>query len=448
MLRNAAKTSYFKVKPEEGQNPYIGFMSFQHFRDEEMYSDMVVLPERNYTETEHFECYPVPDYVEENGRSEGYYPDTSIVYIRILWKEFEPERGKYNYAFIENLLKKAKEKGQSLIFRLMAHSTRACDDVPEWLKALIPCPERPDGMRVKDSPTDPLFLELFTEAVKKFAERFDEDPTFDTIDISLPGAWGEGHNLHLYSEESLEKLVSVYTGAFRNTRLIGQIARPELIEKADKDAAMSIGWRGDGLGEPGHLYELYPDRVERLADRWKIAPVSFESYWWLGEWMRKGWDIDEIISLTLKWHISSFNAKSLPIPMEWKDKIDYWVGKMGYHFALEYFKCPETAEVGDEMELKIGIDNTGVAPLYRKMPLMLRFTCGEESFTVDSGVDVTKWLPGKNVEKMIIPVPAAAKKGTYTIEAGIFDAENPVIYFATDARRNGSFYQVGEITIC
>lgn len=447
MLKNAVKTNYFKAVPEEGQNPYIGFMSFQHFRDEALYSDMVVLPERNFTETEHFECYPIPSYVEENGRAEGYYPDTSIVYIRILWKEFEPEQGKYNYAFIEDILKKAKEKGQSLIFRLMAHSTRACDDVPDWLKKLIPCPERPEGMRVKDSPTDPLFLELFSLAVKKLGERFDADPTFDTIDISLPGSWGEGHNLHLYSEESLENLVKVYTETFRHTRLIGQVARPELIEKASLDAALPIGWRGDGLGEPVHLYDLYPEKVEKLGDRWKIAPVSFEAYWWLGEWMRKGWDIDQIISQTLKWHISSFNAKSLPIPMEWKDKVDYWVSKMGYHFVLEYFKFPEEAAKGDELELKIGVDNTGVAPLYRKMPLMVRFTSGEESFTVDSGVDVTKWLPGKNVEKMNIAMPDSVKPGTYKIEIGIYDEVNPVIYFCTDAERNGSFYQVGEITI-
>ena len=115
----------FQYKPEEGQNPYIGFMSFQHFRGEKMYSDVVVRPENNYTETENFECYPVPENVPQNGRREGYFPDTSIVYIRALWKEFEPEQGQYNYAFIEDIIQQAKAHGQSLIFRLMAHSTRA-----------------------------------------------------------------------------------------------------------------------------------------------------------------------------------------------------------------------------------------------------------------------------------------------------------------------------------
>ena len=56
----------YTYQKEKKQNPYIGFTSFQHFRRDELYSDLVVKPENNFTETEHVECYPVPDYVEEN----------------------------------------------------------------------------------------------------------------------------------------------------------------------------------------------------------------------------------------------------------------------------------------------------------------------------------------------------------------------------------------------
>ena len=37
--------NHFKYKPEEGQNPYIGFTSFQHFNGEKLYSDSIVRPE-------------------------------------------------------------------------------------------------------------------------------------------------------------------------------------------------------------------------------------------------------------------------------------------------------------------------------------------------------------------------------------------------------------------
>lgn len=437
-------TNHFSYKPEDGQNPYIGFLSFQHFRDEALYSDVIVRPEGNMTETENLECYPIPEYVKQNGRNEGFYPDTSVCYIRSLWKEFEPRRGEYNYGFIEDILEKAKSHNQSLIFRLMPHSTRAQDDVPDWLRDMIPCPDRPDGKRVKDSPTDPLFLEYFGEAIRAFGERFDSDPALYAVDICMPGAWGEGHNLHLYSEESLTKLVDIYTSVFKNTLLMGQITNPEMIHYANRTA--SVGWRGDGFGEPHHINERYPSQVEKIADVWKKAPVSFESYWWLGEWQRKGWDLDNIIDLTLRWHLSSFNAKSLPIPMEWKGKIEHWISKMGYHFKIDSFSFPEFATLGDTVEFELVVDNVGVAPIYKKIPLHIRFV-GESEITFTTAVDITKWMPGKAEEKFDFTIPCEMSKGDYDIEVGIYNEEDPTLYLCTDAPRNGCYYKVGKINI-
>ncbi len=444
MLREAKETRYFSVQKEEAQNPYIGFCSFQHFRGEKLYSDIIVRPENNMLETEDVECYPVPEWVPENGREEGYYPDTSIAYIRILWKEFEPERGVYNYKFIEDILDEARAHGQTVGFRLMAHSTRAIDDVPEWLKKLIPCPERPNGKRVKDSPTAPEFLQYFSEAVRALGERFDDDPTFDFVDISLPGAWGEGHKLELFPDEDIQKLFDIHTEVFKKTRLIGQLAKPEIAKKVSE--VVPVGLRGDGLGEPSHL-EKYGKQIEQFPSAWETAPVSFETYWWLGEWMRKGWDIDEIIELTLSWHISFVNAKSIPIPYEWKEKVDYWVSRMGYHYALDYFKFPKEAAAGDEVEFKIGVENTGVAPIYNKIPLHIRLTDGKNSYVLDTDVDITKWMPGKAAEKLTLLFPTDIKVGTYDIEIGIFNQTIPVIYLCTDAPRNGSYYKVGKIEI-
>ena len=336
----ANKTLCYNYKREVGQNPYTGIVSFQHFRGEKLYSDIVVKPENNRCETENVECYPVPSYVPENGRNEGYYPDSSVAYIRVLWKEFEPVQGQYNYGFIEDILKEARAHSQTVAFRLMAHSTRACDDVPDWLKTLIPCPERPEGKRVKDSPTDPLFIDLFCKAVQKIGERFDTDPTLSTVDISLPGSWGEGHKLENYSDEDIQKLFDTYTAYFPNTILMGQLARPAFVKRAAK--IVPTGWRGDGLGEPTHTANIYPPRVAELADHWKTAPVSFESYWWLCEWQRQGWELAPIIEKTLQWHISSFNPKSIPIPPEWQEQIEYWISKMGYHYQIDSFQFPET----------------------------------------------------------------------------------------------------------
>ena len=445
MIRQADTTRRFQAKEEEALNPYMGFVSFQHFRGEKLYSDSVVRPENNMCETENFECYPIPDDVPQNGREEGYYPDSTIAYIRILWKEFEPERGVYNYDFIQGILDEAKAHGQTVVFRLMAHSTRARDDVPDWLKALIPCPERPDGKRVKDSPTDPKFLQYFSAAVRRFGERFDSDPTLDAVDISLPGSWGEGHNLHLYPDEDLVRLVDTYIDVFKETRLMGQVGRPELLNYANKTSL--VGWRGDGFGNPTHMTDIYPSRVEKVKDLWKTSPVSFESYWWLGEWQRQGWDLDQIIKCSLDWHLSSFNGKSAPIPWEWKDKIDDWVRKMGYHFALTAFSAPAQAAPGDALEMELCLENQGVAPIYRRIPLYVKLEGEGSIYTFDTQIDITKWLPGEYTEKFTVTLPENIPTGTYAVKLGMHNEHIPVIYLRTDAEREEAYYTVGEVEV-
>lgn len=444
MLRSASLTNYFNYKKESYQNHFTGFMSFQHYKNDPMYSDVIVRPENNMCETQDLECFPIPEGVPQNGRDEGYYPQTSVAYFRFLWKEFEPKQGEYNYDFIQNILDGAKQNNQTLILRLMAHSTCERDDVPDWMKPLFPCPARPHMQRVKDSPSDPLYVKLFTKAVRALGERFDSNPFLEAVDISLPGAWGEGCNFELYNPEDIEELYNTYTSVFKNTRLMGQIINPQLILKINQKA--KVGWRGDGLGDPFHIYEYYPPNIAQMPDLWQTSPVAFESYWWLMEWQRKGWDIDEIISLTLKWHISQFNAKFLPIPYEWKDKIDYWLSKMGYHFLIDFFKFPETAEKGDQIELKLGVDNIGVAPIYKKIPLKIML-CGETEFSFDTEVDITKWLPGKNVERVFLNLPNNLPEGNYDVKIGIKDDDIGSIWFCTDAKEKDGFYTVANIKI-
>ena len=427
------------------KNPYIGFTSYQRFRGDPLFSDIVVRPGCNMTETERTECYPVSKEAELMRADEsGFYPDTEVAYIRILWKDFEPQRKAYNYHLIADILKKAKEKGQSVMFRLMPHSTRAKDDVPEWLKSLIPCPERPDGQRVKDSPTDPLWLRLFGEAIAALGAAFDGDSTLDTVDISLTGAWGEGHRVAEYPKEALEELADVYARAFPNTRLIGQVAAPWLCKYLDR--THPCAWRGDGTGEPKHMNVFFPDAAEAMEALWKRAPVSFESYWWLGEWERQGWDYDAIIEKTLSWHISTFNGKSFPIPEAWREKTEYWLGKMGYHFVLSEARYPEEAQAGERIRFTLNVLNRGVAPIYNTIPLRVRLR-GEEEYLFTTKVDAREWLPGAHEVTFDILLPDEMKTGSYEAALTLSGEDTPIVRWETEGEWDGAFFSLGPISI-
>ncbi len=427
----------YAYKRERKQNPYIGFTSFQHFRNDVLYSDLVVRPENNMTETEHVECYPVPDYVEEKGREQGYYPDCSVVYIRILWKEFEPKQGQFNYAFIDSILEKARENEQTVMFRLMAHSTRESDDVPDWLKEIIECPARPIGARIKDTPTDPKFLLLFGAAIKAFGDRYDSDPTLAFVDFSLPGAWGEGSHVDMFTEEQIKEFVDIFTDSYPNTQLIGQIGTPWIVNYANEQRP--VGWRADCIGRPNLLRVSVPNNVAKMPDVWKRGHISFESYWWLGEWQRQGWGMEESMEATLGWHASTFNGKSLPIPWEWKDKVDEWVAKMGYHFVINEVEIAESAKAGETLSFKLTVENVGVAPLYHTLPLTVRFKKGEEVYTLDTKVDARKWFPGKWAEEIALALPEGMTKGEYAVELGLGGGEYPSACFATTAKEDGDY---------
>ncbi len=445
MIRYATVKKTFSYRPERGQNPYMGFTDFQHFKGDPLYSDAVVKPENNLTETEAFECYPIPEGVPQKGRGEGFYPECSVVYLRILWKEFEPEDGVYRYEFLQEILDKARAGNQKLMFRLMPHSTRESDDVPDWLKKIIPCPPRPRGKREKASPTDPKYLEYLGRAIRKLGERFDADSTLAYLDISLTGAWGEGSHRTGFRDEDLKKLVDVYTQSFPNTQLIGQIMEGDLLAYANETCP--VGWRADGVGHPNLLKNLYPKGVEPFSDLWKTAPVALESYWWLGEWKRQGWSLDDIINTSLAWHISLFNGKSLPIPWEWKDRIDFWLGKMGYHFRPLQATVPERANPGDTLQILFTVENRGVAPVYRKIPLHLRLKNGDAEYEYSTQIDIRTWLPGSHFHEEFLPLPHGAPTGEYAVQIGIFDEEHPHIYLCTDGDSQGAYYQIGTVTV-
>jgi len=439
----------FEYSKEIGQNPYMGFNSFQHFKGEKLYSDIIVDPKNNMTETEHIECYPIPEYVEQNGRKQGFHPDGSVAYIRILWKDFEPEFEKYNFDFVDSILEDAKGHGQTVMFRLMAHSTRKEDDVPEWLKNMIPCPERPDGMRVKDSPTDPKFLQLFAKTIRVLGERYDNNPTLEIMDMSLPGAWGEGHNLEQFPIEDMKNLMDAYIETFPNTMLMSQVNVPELVSYIY--SKHKVGWRADGIGTPFHTYEYYPNLFAQIPEHdelWKTAPIAFESFWWLGEWQRQNWDVDKIFDTLLKWHVTYFNAKSLPIPFEMQPKIDNFISKMGYHFGLCKVSTPDVINKGEKIVIDYTVKNYGVAPIYHNIATNWKLI-GENGkvFEFVTKNDIRNWMPGENKLTDTIILSEGIESGKYTLSFGIGDSNTPLIYLCNDLKQSGKYYDIGEITV-
>lgn len=434
-------STHFQPSNEIIQNPYIGFTSFNHFRGGKLFSDC------SKTDGWKKESYPLGNYLEENGEKDGWHPDTEVAYIRITWRKFEPEKGVYNYALIDEIFEKAVQKSQSVMLRLMPHTTRGAEDVPSWLKKEIDCPERPDDKRVKESPTDRLFFEYFASAVRALG-RYDTHPAFYAMDISLYGAWGEGHKYKTVPKKYIKIILDAYTDTFKNVFLLGQICAPELVKYCRKSA--KVGWRADGFGNGYHMLDFFPSAINPImTDYWKTAPVSFEAFWYMNEWKRQGWDIDELCEQAIKWHVSTFNNKSSAVPFEWREAVNKLLMKMGYRFALRTFKCVKKANAGDILEAYFWLENRGCAPIYKNIPVYIRLKKGDFEYVASPKMDIRKWLPGDNVEYFDIPLPNDLEKGKYTVGLKIGDGtvEYPHINLAMQAQKDGAYYTITEIEI-
>ena len=426
-------------------NPGIGFMTFQRFNGDKLNEA------KGWTEGK-----PI-DYQDFNGdlTNEG-YPDTTIAYFRIYWKFIEPQQGKYRWDLIDKALETARRRGQSLMLRIAPYGTGNQNDVPDWYRTLVG--EKKDWKERKwqVDPEDPRYVEHFTAMIKSLGRRYDGHADLESVDVSIVGAWGEGAGSSLLTAKTRRALVDAYIDSFRKTHLVMLLTDEKTNGYALSRA--NVGWRVDCLGDMGgfsptwsHMNDYYPQAIINFgtADAWKKAPVTLEVCWVMQHWKDMGWDVDHIIAESLKWHISSFNAKSSPVPEEWKPSVDSWLRAMGYRLVLRKFTYPAALKAGEKLSFTSWWENAGVAPCYRKFPLALRLKSNDKTRILHTDADITTWLPGDNLYDNAVTVPSDMPPGEYDLEIAILDPRpgKPTIKLAISGRQSDGWYPLGKIRL-
>jgi len=454
---SAQKTIY--VRPIETDevltNPGIGFMTFQRFNGDELNEGS------GWTEG-----FPI-EYQEFDGNLENKdHPMTSIAYFRIYWKFLEPEMDNYNWPMIDKALKTAHERQQTLLLRIAPYGNGPEKDVPVWYRAMVGdgdewLPEGKKGWRVDAE--DPKYAQYFGKFITALGQRYDGHPDLEAVDLSILGFWGEGRGSAIVTQKTRAALVNAYTDNFKKTPLI-MLLTDEKTNKYGMTQA-NVGWRVDCIGDLGfwaedqdgwtHMYRYYPQGIINfgMKDAWKKAPVSLEICGTLKGWKEsQGYnadDVDYIIDETLKWHISSFNAKSSGVPEEWWPQINRWLKKMGYRFVLRSFAYPEFVAPNEKLHFKSWWDNKGVAPCYKEFPLAIRLTNEKRSEVMITDADITTWLPGDNLYDDAVFVPLDMPAGEYTLQIGIIDPQShePKVKLAIEGMDQDGWYTIGNMKI-
>lgn len=445
------------VKPNEIDdvlnNPGIGFTTFQMFNGDNLAPNQDVLREINLEQFQN----PIEDLKNIN------YPNTSIAYFRILWKVIEPEMGKYRWDYIDSLLNLAHAHGQTVMLRISPYKGKPSDDVPDWYRKMVGPERKFKHIKWPVDPENPLYAAHFGNMIRALGQQYDGNQDIEAVDLSIVGWAGEGGGSELLTQETREALVNAYTDSFRETPLIVLLMDPAT--NAYANSQIPVGWRIDCIGDLGfwadeqngwtHMYDFYPQEIINcnVQDDWKTSPLSFEICGTFLNWKNaQGYDREDvkyIFDQSLKWHMSSFNAKSSPVPEEWNDLVDDWLKKMGYRFVLRRFSYPAKIKQNGKLEFTSWWENKGVAPCYKDFAFAIRLKNDEDERILITQADIRKWLPGDNVYDHFVFIPSDMKSGTYNVQVGIIDAVKgtPKIKLAIEGMDKEGWYTLGKARI-
>jgi hypothetical protein len=379
------------VRPKEIDdvliNPGIGFTTFQRFNGDRLNEGL------GWTEGFPIEYQPFTGSLTNQD-----YPPTAIAYFRVYWKFVQPEPGAYRWDILDKALVTARERGQTLMLRIAPYGTGPDKDVPAWYRTLVAGSDLERNLPVEKwrvHPENPLYLKHFGKLIRELGARYDGHPDLELVDVSIVGAWGEGAGSEELTEPILKGLLDCYLDSFPRTLLVLQLKD----ERATRYALgkRPVGWRVDCLGDMGgfsktwsHMNDYYPQELIRtgMQEAWRRAAVTMEVCWVMQYWKNQGWDIDHIIEESLKWHISSFNAKSSAVPADWWPQVNRWLKKMGYRLVLRKFTYPAVVQPQGKLAWTSWWENKGVAPCYRSFPLALRLKDNQRTAVLLTNADI------------------------------------------------------------
>ena len=446
-----AQRNVVVVRPKEIQdvlvNPGMGVTTFQRFNGQEPN------PPLKWSEVG-----PVTKLPEATTKPD--FPKASVAYCRWYWNVLEPEPGRFNWEIVDLAIEEARAHGQKLAVRLMPYSNE--DPLPEWYRKSgakrANKESDKDGKIWQPDFSDPLFLKYWGELVAEAGVRYDGNPYLDTVDISSVGYWGEGWSPYMPAFSYQKALIDIWLEAFKRTPLLMNFDEPQALAYGTQQGA---GWRLDCWGDmrvsstdpyfPAEMLEVYPQQIVRtgIQNVWQRSPVSLETCYTVPGWKERGYDLDYILAQGLRWHVSTVNIKSAPIPAEWKAKFEDFQKKIGYRFILRRLEYSKTVNPGTMMPVHMWWLNGGVAPIYAPYDLVMELRSVKSSTLIRIPVDVRKWLPGDAVFDDSVYVPEGLEAGSYDVRIAMLDPRTgkPAIRFAIEGRQDDGWYAAGSLTV-
>lgn len=376
----------------------------------------------------------------------------SLVYVEITWREWEPDRGVFNYQQIvkDNYLDIWREQGKKIVLRFV------CDvpgeknylDIPNWLYL-----ETSEGGTYYDGPygqgfspdyENKFLIECHREAIRALGSCFSQDSMLAYVEVGSLGHWGEWHTSGsadippMPADEICQQYVDAYTESFPKTCLL--MRRPyEIARKA------GLGVYNDMTGSKEDTKEWLKwieagdeenvPKVTAIPKIWEHAPVGGEFTSSIPMENMLGENMEQTLQLIRASHMSFLGPKCPRAGYEvTREAIDQVKKELGYRFYI-----PKAELSGflwsSKCRLKLQIENTGNAPFYYQWPLVARLVdlegCVLEEKKLLKSVASVGYESPKEID---VRVPKSWRQKNTRIEIAILDPASgePGVKFAQE----------------
>ena len=317
---------------------------------------------------------------------------TNLVYLPVVWSQFEPEEGYYDFQSLRDTyhLDLWKSQGKQVVLRFICDipDEEGIMDIPQWLYDKTGDGTHYDityGKGYSPDYSNQTFIEYHKKAISALGKEFQNEEFVCFIQLGSLGHWGEWHVksgegiVPLPPEEICREYVQHYVDAFPNICLL--MRRPfsfvaenniGLYNDMTGDVAATREWldwqkNGGEYNNGGNVLTYTP--IEKI---WNVAPVGGEfTSGILPEKLYRE-NLRETEQLLKDSHMTFIGPKipNLEEQKEYEAGIESIQSLLGYQYGVTHSKV-RLDTFFDRMSVEITMKNYGVAPMYYDWPVCI-----------------------------------------------------------------------------
>lgn len=395
-----------------------------------------------------------PSQVEGWPMRDIYYRD------QLYWGRVEQQRGRYDFTWFDNGVRRAAETQGRFGFRVMAYCpycwmnsrTDFPTVVPEWMPVQpgTANPDNPTRERGIPDWNSEVFLSSWEGLMTALGDRYRDDPRLGWVDVGGYGAYGEWHGggRTPITRANAQRMIRAVLTNFPEQHVIMHAMDPTFTSDA-LTLSPRMGMRTDCLGAPD-MYSLFPTwgtRQPSLTERWKTAPI-------LAEWCSSA-DFVLGAEQVRTWHITQISSGNFRTPYaerstEQQAAFRSAMTSSGYRYVVDSVKVPGQRFPRSSAPVSMTIRNVGVAPTYDpwSVRLQLRRADGTVAATMPLTADLRTHLPGTRTHSQLARVPSVPP-GTYTLALVVADPDRylPPMNLAIQGRTADGAYPLGAVRV-